>query len=101
MVELAGVFTQAEGTSQQLPDTLIGSHGRRPGLMLRSPAAGGEDLQALSNKAPPQALAGGRWCFVNRPPGSSTRLLMNHLLAQARRQHTHIEGYANRLKVTH
>ena len=101
MVELARVFTQAEDTSQQLPYTLIGSHGRRQGLMLSSQAAGGEDQQALSNKAPPQALAGGRWCFVNRQPGWGTRLLMNHLLAQARREHTHIEDCANRLQVTH
>ncbi len=80
---------------------LIGSHWRRQGLMLRSPAGGGEELQSLSNDELLQALAGGRWRFANRQPGSGTRLLMDHLLAQAGLSHTHIDGYDHRVEVTH
>ena len=69
--------------------------------MLRGPSAGGEDVQALDDRALLQALAGGRWRFVNRQPSSGTRLLMDHLLATAHLQPTHINGYQTRVEVTH
>jgi molybdate transport repressor ModE-like protein len=62
---------------------LIGSHRRRQGLMLRPGAAGQGVLQGLSPDALLPALARGQGRFVNRQPGSGTRLLLLDLLLQA------------------
>jgi len=71
---------------------LIGSHWRRQGLMSRpgAPAPAGID-----------ALAGGNWSFVNRQPGSGTRLLMDHLLLQAGLAAQDIPGFHDRSEHTH
>ncbi|MDO8419738.1 MAG: substrate-binding domain-containing protein [Rubrivivax sp.] len=71
---------------------LIGSHWRRQGFMLRPSApapAGIEDL------------ATGAWRFVNRQPGSGTRLLMDHLLQQAGVRPDSVDGYLSRFEATH
>ena len=39
--------------------------------------------------------------FVNRQPGSGTRLLLDHLLAQAQLDPTTIDGYEARVEYTH
>ena len=46
-------------------------------------------------------LAGGGWRFVNRQPGSGTRLLMDHLLQQAALAPQDIPGYFTRIEQTH
>jgi putative molybdopterin biosynthesis protein len=71
---------------------LIGSHRRQQGLM-HHPAV-----------APPQGLAdvsrlGLR--FVNRQPGSGTRLLMDHLMSHAGLGQSQIVGYASHIERTH
>ena len=71
---------------------LIGSHWRRQGLMLRPGAAAPAGVAEL---------AGGRWRFVNRQPGSGTRLLMDHLLQQAALAPQDIPGYLTRVEQTH
>ena len=58
---------------------LIGSHWRRQGLMHRPDSAPPRLVDLL--QSPAQGIAGLR--FVNRQPGSGTRLLLDHLLAQA------------------
>lgn len=80
---------------------LIGSHWRRQGLMLRpAPALAGE-LQGLDDSALLRAVAGGRCRYVNRQPGSGTRLLLDHLLACAGLDAGRIDGYDSRVEVTH
>jgi putative molybdopterin biosynthesis protein len=77
---------------------LIGSHQRRQGLMWRA-EPGVDGLQTVTDL---QGRAGGpRWRFVNRQPGSGTRLLMDHLLAEAQLAPEHIEGYHSRTEHTH
>ena len=48
-----------------------------------------------------EELASGSWRFVNRQPGSGTRLLMDHLLQQAGVRPEAIEGYFARTEHTH
>ena len=71
---------------------LIGSHWRRQGLMVRPGAACPQAIEAL---------ASGSWRFVNRQPGSGTRLLMDHLLQEAGVRPEAIEGYFARTEHTH
>jgi putative molybdopterin biosynthesis protein len=82
---------------------LISSHHRRQGLMWRDgPAAPGAPAGPLRDVADLLPTAGRPpWRFVNRQPGSGTRLLMDHLLAQAHLQPDQIEGYHNRCEHTH
>jgi len=72
---------------------LIGCWRRRQGLMLRAdaprPPARLEDLPASGLR------------FVNRQPGSGTRLLMDHLLQAARIEPDSIAGYASAAEDTH
>jgi putative molybdopterin biosynthesis protein len=71
---------------------LIGSHSRVQGLMWRR---GLPPVQGLHD------VAAGALRFVNRQPGSGTRLLCDHLLAEAGLQSQHIDGYAARCEDTH
>jgi len=80
---------------------LIGSHWRTQGLMLRPGAAEQQPLQALDGAALLRELAGGRLRFVNRQPGSGTRRLLDHLLAQAGLDAMQIDGYDSRVEATH
>jgi molybdate transport repressor ModE-like protein len=84
---------------------LIGSHWRRQGLMLR-PVGGAADsaptpLHGMADAALLPALAAGTSRFVNRQPGSGTRLLLDHLLDEAGLQPSGIDGYATRVEHTH
>ena len=76
---------------------LIGSHWRRQGLMHRPDSAPPRLVDLLQSPAP--GIAGLR--FVNRQPGSGTRLLLDHLLAQEGLDPAAIEGYATRVEYTH
>jgi putative molybdopterin biosynthesis protein len=78
---------------------LIGSHWRQQGLMLRP----GDDnpLHALDDSALLRALAAGEVRFVNRQPGSGTRRLLEHLLAEAGLDAAHIDGHDSRVEHTH
>jgi putative molybdopterin biosynthesis protein len=67
---------------------LIGCLRRRQGLML--PA---QHRLAWSGLADLKRLAGGELRFVNRQPGSGTRLLMDHLLAEQGLDPQRIPGY--------
>lgn len=80
---------------------LIGSHWRRQGVMLRPAGPDDSRLQALDDAALLRALAEGRARFVNRQAGSGTRLLMEHLLAQAGLGSAGIDGWDSRTEVTH
>lgn len=71
---------------------LIGSHWRRQGWMLRPGTPAPENVQALAH---------GRWRFVNRQAGSGTRLLMDHLLQQAALAPEDVAGYFTRTEETH
>ena len=66
-------------------------------------AASGPDAAARRDRHPPASptLAGGGWRFVNRQPGSGTRLLMDHLLQQAALAPQDIPGYLTRVEQTH
>ncbi len=77
---------------------LIGSHRRMQGLMFRP-----SDASHWSGAKPLEALkaAESRWRFVNRHPGSGTRLLMEHLLSQADVAPDTIEGWDTRFESTH
>ena len=76
---------------------LIGSHWRRQGLMHRRETAPPQlaDLGAPPSSGKP-ALR-----FVNRQPGSGTRLLLDHLLAQAQIHPASIDGFDDRVEYTH
>ncbi len=76
---------------------LIGSHTRRQGLMLGADVA----KEGLSGTALLQTLAAGRWRFVNRQPGSGTRLLLEHLLADLGLNTAGIQGYDSHVEETH
>jgi len=71
---------------------LIGSHWRRQGLMRRPGAPAPSGIEGL---------AAGAWRFVNRQPGSGTRLLMDHLLQQAGMTPDSVDGYHSRVETTH
>lgn len=71
---------------------LIGSHGRLQGLMV------GKSCPEVPTW---QNLCDGKLRFVNRQPGSGTRLLLEHL-AQADGNDVHrIDGYDSRVEDTH
>jgi putative molybdopterin biosynthesis protein len=72
---------------------LIGSHRRVQGLMMRKPG--------LGEGAGIEMLAQGALRFVNRQPGSGTRLLMDHLVQAAGIAPERIDGYLNRVEHTH
>ncbi|MCE9657519.1 MAG: helix-turn-helix transcriptional regulator [Burkholderiales bacterium] len=76
---------------------LIGSHWRRQGLMHRPDTA----PPALADLAVSPPGGGAALRFVNRQPGSGTRLLLDHLIAQAQLDPTRIDGYATRVEYTH
>lgn len=67
---------------------LIGCVRRRQGLMLRP-----NHPLACAGLAGLHRLAGGALRFVNRQPGSGTRLLMDHLLAEQGIERRQIPGY--------
>lgn len=78
---------------------LISSHWRRQGLMLHPAAA-----QAHPERTGAQwlgVLSQGEGRFVNRQPGSGTRLLLDHLLQEAGLSPAGIDGYATRVEHTH
>ncbi len=71
---------------------LIGSHWRRQGWIWRP------------GETPPDSMAGlrdGRWRFVSRQPASGTRLLTDHLLAQAGVPPERVPGYTTHMEDTH
>ena len=76
---------------------LIGSHWRRQGLMHRpqTPPPSLADLQSR------RAAGGAALRFVNRQPGSGTRLLLDHLLQQEGHDPSGIDGYDSRIEHTH
>lgn len=76
---------------------LIGSHWRRQGLMYRKDSA----PPTLADLLPSAARGTAALRFVNRQPGSGTRLLLDHLLAQAGLDPAAIDGYAGRIEYTH
>lgn len=80
---------------------LIGSHWRRQGLMLRPAGAGVSPQQGLNGPGLLQHLAAGQARLVNRQPGSGTRRLLDHLLAQAGLASSGIDGYDTRVEETH
>jgi putative molybdopterin biosynthesis protein len=98
LVQAAPVFKRAlrpllkPGTHK-----LIGSHWRRQGLMHRRETA--PPLLADLGASPSSGKPAPR--FVNRQPGSGTRLLLDHLLAQAQLDPTTIDGYESRVEYTH
>ncbi|GHC92769.1 LysR family transcriptional regulator [Pseudorhodoferax aquiterrae] len=71
---------------------LIGSHWRRKGWIWRP----GEERPAGI-----AALGSGRWRFVARQPASGTRLLTDHLLAQAGVAPEQVPGYTTHMEDTH
>lgn len=78
---------------------LIGTHWRRQGLMLRPGcllAASTADGPALLAR-----IAAGEGRFINRQPGSGTRLLFEHLLEQAGLPHMGVDGFDTRIEHTH
>lgn len=80
---------------------LIGSHVRRQGLMLGRTAAEAAAAQGLDGPALLRALAAGRWRYVNRQPGSGTRLLLAHLLAELGLGTAQVDGHDTRVEDTH
>ncbi len=78
---------------------LIGSHWRRQGLMFRR--APETAFQGVAPAERLQALARGQGRFVNRQPGSGTRLLLDHLLQAAGLDASLIDGHATRIEHTH
>lgn len=78
---------------------LIGTHWRRQGLMLRP----GSALAAVAEDGPAllARIARGQGRFVNRQTGSGTRLLLEHLLAQAGLHSRGIDGFDTRVEHTH
>ena len=84
---------------------LIGSHTRRQGFMMgagliRSIAEQGAACGA-QGPALLRALAAGQHRFVNRQPGSGTRLLLEHLLAGQGLHTAGISGYDSHVEETH
>jgi molybdate transport repressor ModE-like protein len=71
---------------------LIGSHLRHQGLMLRRGAPMAANLRDVATQ---------RLRFVNRQPGSGTRLLADHLLREAGLEAAAIDGYTTRTEHTH
>ncbi|MDO9071950.1 MAG: substrate-binding domain-containing protein [Rubrivivax sp.] len=80
---------------------LIGSHWRRQGWMLRQATAGDDTLQAMDSNGLLHAVAAGRCRFVNRQPGSGTRRLLAHLLAEAGLDMKPVPGIDRRVEHTH
>ncbi|MBA4178504.1 MAG: LysR family transcriptional regulator [Leptothrix sp. (in: Bacteria)] len=80
---------------------LLASHWRQQGLMLRPRVAASPAWQALDNAALLRELAAGGIRYVNRQPGSGTRRLLDHLLAQAGLDAAHIDGCDSRVELTH
>ncbi len=86
---------------------LIGSHWRRQGLMHRPDTAPPTlaDLGAshVSSQVSlhVRSQTSGRLRFVNRQPGSGTRLLLDHLLEEAQLDPAAIDGFATRIEYTH
>lgn len=78
---------------------LISSHSRCQGLMWRDSASTAHRLHGVAALMP--APGQPHWRFVNRQPGSGTRLLMDHLVRQAGLQPEQIEGYHSRCEHTH
>ena len=76
---------------------LIGSHWRRQGLMHRADTA----PPVLAALGTPPSSGKGALRFVNRQPGSGTRLLLDHLIAQDQLDPARIDGYASRIEYTH
>jgi putative molybdopterin biosynthesis protein len=76
---------------------LIGSHWRRQGLIHRADAP----VTRLHDLVPDRSPGARVLRFVNRQPGSGTRLLLDHLLQEARLDPRRIEGYGTRVEPTH
>lgn len=72
---------------------LIGCVRRTQGLMMRSPRQ--PSIRGLAD------VAGSGLRFINRQPGSGTRLLMDHLSASLGLDHEAIDGYATRHEDSH
>jgi putative molybdopterin biosynthesis protein len=71
---------------------LIGSHWRRQGWIWRTDGTRPDSIEALRT---------GRWRFVSRQPESGTRLLTDHLLAQAGVRADEVPGYTSCIEDTH
>ncbi len=71
---------------------LIGSHRRQQGLILR---------KGLNAQAGLRDVVEAKLRFVNRQPGSGTRLLLDHLLDEAGMQPEQVEGYFTCVEHTH
>lgn len=71
---------------------LIGSHWRRQGWIWRPGETRPEDIASLRL---------GHWRFVSRQPASGTRLLTDHLLAQAGLRPEQVPGYTSCIEDTH
>jgi putative molybdopterin biosynthesis protein len=96
LVRGSEVFTAAlRGLLEPGRHKLIGSHRRLQGFMFRKADPRAGSLQETRD------LADGRWRFVNRQPGSGTRMLMDHLLHEAGMQPEAIAGYLTHTENTH
>ncbi|MBL8287632.1 MAG: helix-turn-helix transcriptional regulator [Rubrivivax sp.] len=98
LVQGASVFKRALRPLLE-PGThkLIGSHWRRQGLMHRSDTP----PPSLAGLGRPPSNDAPRLRFVNRQPGSGTRLLLEHLLAQVPLDASTIDGFDSRVEHTH
>lgn len=80
---------------------LIASHTRRQGLMLGADLGKTLAVQGADSAALLRALSTGQHRFVNRQPGSGTRLLLEHLLAEQGLNTAGIQGYDSLVEDTH
>jgi putative molybdopterin biosynthesis protein len=90
----AGIFSSAlKPLLQPGEHKLIGCHRRRQGLMMRGEYAG--TVRSFTD------LADSSLRFVNRQIGSGTRLLVDHLMHEARLEPQDIRGYAEEPEHSH
>jgi molybdate transport repressor ModE-like protein len=80
---------------------LMGSHTRCQGLMLSPALAQQSAAEGLDGPALLRALAAGQYRYVNRQPGSGTRLLLQHLLAEQGLGTAGIRGFDTQVEETH
>jgi molybdate transport repressor ModE-like protein len=80
---------------------LMGSHTRCQGLMLGPALAQRSAAEGLDGPALLRKLAAGEYLYVNRQPGSGTRLLLQHLLAEQGLGTAGIRGFDTQVEDTH